>query len=97
MSTAAVKAAAVFLPSPLGRVAPQGPGEARYTVLLLPHFGEFLLQKPHPTSLRSATFPKGEGFLCIIPADICKKPLTSNVKCATISWYKAVMKTCRGG
>ena len=51
------------MPSPLGRVAPKGPGEVRYNFPSISVFRRIrTVYRPLPTSLRSATFPKGEGF-----------------------------------
>ena len=51
------------MPSPLGRVAPKGPGEVQYNLTSIAALRRIrTAYQPLPTSLRSATFPKGEGF-----------------------------------
>ena len=55
------------MPSPLGRVAPKGPGEVRHCVAFIAVFRRIrTAARPHPPLPRFArrgTFPKGEGLL----------------------------------
>ena len=49
------------------------------------------------TTARVAPTRKSAAMkMCIIPADICKNPLTTRKKCAILIGYKAVMKTRPG-
>ena len=54
------------MPSPLGREAPEGPGEVQYCVAFYAAFRRIrTAYQPHSPLLRCArwgTFPKGEGF-----------------------------------
>ena len=55
------------MPSPLGKVPPQGADEVRTfaTQKCIAEgdlYGNTQEIRPHPTSLRSATLPKGEGM-----------------------------------
>jgi hypothetical protein len=56
------------MPSPLGREAPEGPGEVRNTVRLFRYFGEFVLRtdliRPCRTPCVGAPSPKGKAFIC---------------------------------
>jgi len=54
------------MPSPLGRVAPEGPGEVRQRIVSIDTLRRIrTAYRPHPPlpcCARWGTFPKGEGF-----------------------------------
>ena len=59
----------MYVPSPLGRVAPQGPGEVRWMLRLLQHFGEFILRQDLIRLCRAAHVeapsPKGKALVLV--------------------------------
>ena len=72
------------MPSPLGRVPTKGAGEVRYNVISIAALRRIRTAAgPHPTSLRSATFPKGEG-VGVTPAGSQKIQYTFCANCAIL-------------